>query len=41
MVVELNLNVEERGAEVTQYELSLSTDGLSYSVVESYDGIPP
>lgn len=41
MILDLNLNVENRGTEILKYEISVSTDGLTYSVILSYDGISP
>ena len=41
IVVDLNLNCEDRGTDVTSFELSISADGLTYTVITSYDGISP
>lgn len=41
MTISLNLNCDHRGSAILQYELSVSTDGLNYTVVTSYDGISP
>jgi hypothetical protein len=41
MTLTLNLNAENRGADILEYELSVSTDGLMYTVMTSYDGISP
>ena len=38
MHVSLNLNVANSGDKITGYELSISTDGLTYSVLSNYDG---
>lgn len=36
--ITLNLNAENRGSEITNYELSISTDGLTYTALIGYDG---
>lgn len=41
LTISLNLNCDHRGSAILQYELSVSTDGLNYTVVTSYDGISP
>lgn len=38
MHVSLNLNVANSGDKITGYELSISADGLTYSVLSNYDG---
>jgi hypothetical protein len=37
--VTLNLNTDNRGSVITDYELSVSTDGLTYTALEGYDGV--
>lgn len=38
LTVDLNLNVENRGSPIEEYELSLSTDGFNYITISNYDG---
>lgn len=38
LVLKMNLNVETRGVAVEQYELSVSSDGQSYTVITNYAG---
>lgn len=41
ITIKLNLNAENRGSDVLEYELSISMDGDTYTTVTSYDGISP
>ena len=38
IIVDLNLNTENRGSDITSHELAVSTDGLTYTTLISYDG---
>jgi hypothetical protein len=38
LIVDLNLNVENRGSPIVEYELSLSTDSQTYNTITNYDG---
>lgn len=39
ILVDLNLNTESRGTEIREHEISVSSDGLTYTALLSYDGI--
>jgi hypothetical protein len=39
--VTLNLNVENHGTEILEYQIQVSTDGLTYTPIPSYDGHSP
>jgi hypothetical protein len=38
LTVQLNRNVQQQGDTILEYELSVSTDGLTYTVITNYDG---
>ena len=39
ILVDLNLNTQNRGSDITRHELAVSTDGLTYTSLISYDGV--
>ena len=41
ITVSLVLNVVSFGVQVSNYELQISTDGITYSAIDTYDGISP
>ncbi len=41
VTVSLDLNVDNGGSQILSYSLQISSDGVNYSIVSSYDGISP
>ncbi len=41
ITISLNLNVDNRGSPLLLYQLQISSDGITYNTVTSYDGISP
>jgi hypothetical protein len=41
ITIRLDLNVVSYGVQVSNYELQISTDGVTYTAIETYDGISP